>query len=353
MIIECTDCRTKLEIQTMYAGQAHLCPICNARLTAPMPASGQTTGQPRSEVVIDSIKQSIQAGINEAGITTLPRYMADRNITGGIELITSHVEKDNQSGSDLAAQQDGRYRIGKVIEQGGMGIIFNTRDINIRRDIAMKVIGDPKAIGRNGILRFIEEAQITGQLEHPGIIPLHELCSDASGNFFYTMKLIKGRTLFNILDSIRTGDVKTIREYPLSNLLIIFQKICDAMAFSHSKMVIHRDLKPENIMIGEYGEVQVMDWGLAKILPRNKMKQVPEKTREPQSSADDTIIDSVRKDANVDIMKTMAGTIMGTLGFMAPEQARGETVNLDERTDIYGLGSILYEILTLHPPIKT
>lgn len=337
----------------MYAGQAHLCPICNARLTAPMPASGQTTGQPRSEVVIDSIKQSIQAGINEAGITTLPRYMADRNITGGIELITSHVEKDNQSGSDLAAQQDGRYRIGKVIEQGGMGIIFNTRDINIRRDIAMKVIGDPKAIGRNGILRFIEEAQITGQLEHPGIIPLHELCSDASGNFFYTMKLIKGRTLFNILDSIRTGDVKTIREYPLSNLLIIFQKICDAMAFSHSKMVIHRDLKPENIMIGEYGEVQVMDWGLAKILPRNKMKQVPEKTREPQSSADDTIIDSVRKDANVDIMKTMAGTIMGTLGFMAPEQARGETVNLDERTDIYGLGSILYEILTLHPPIKT
>lgn len=353
MRLECTDCRAKLEVQTIYAGQPLVCPICNARSTVPMSSPEPATDSARSEAAIDSIRQSLLAGLGDGG-ATIPGFMADRDITGGIELTACQAEGDAGTDGGLTTRQDGRYQIGKIMAQGGMGVIFHVRDINIRRDVAMKVIGDPGAAGRKGTLRFIEEAQITGQLEHPGIVPLHELGADAAGNVFYTMKLIKGRTLHNILNSIRSGEERTIREYSLSNLLIIFQKICDAIAFSHSRMVIHRDLKPENIMIGEYGEVQVMDWGLAKVIPRKKTKQAPapRKTRDEQFSKEQPVIDSVRKNTGIDILKTMAGAIMGTPGFMAPEQARGKTTDLDERTDIYALGSILYNILTLYPPIE-
>src|SRR5882757_3174683 len=157
-----------------------------------------------------------------------------------------------------------KYKVITTINRGGMGVILQTRDLRIRRTVAMKVMKTSSQFSRESVLRFIDEAQLTGQLEHPNIVPVYELGIDAQGEIFYTMKFVKGTTLDDVLRGIRHGRPKIIEKYPLGALLTIFQKVCDAVAFAHSKGIVHRDLKPENIMIGSFGEVLVMDWGLAK-----------------------------------------------------------------------------------------
>ena len=168
----------------------------------------------------------------------------------------------------LKTDHSQRYAVGDAVARGGMGAILAARDVNIRRAVAMKVIRKDREAKAPDLLRFIEEAQVTGQLEHPNIVPVHELGLDASGNVFYTMKFVRGTTLKDVLRAIRDGDEQAIGEYPLNRLLNIYLKLCDAVAFAHSRGVVHRDLKPENVMIGDYGEVLVLDWGLAKIVGR-------------------------------------------------------------------------------------
>ncbi|MEO6788051.1 MAG: serine/threonine-protein kinase, partial [Chthoniobacteraceae bacterium] len=236
--------------------------------------------------------------------------------------------------------RDKKYDIGGVIAEGGMGSIVDAQEKLLRRKVAMKMMR------RNGLqaelVRFIEEAQITGQLEHPNIVPVYELGVDEHDQVYYTMKLVRGTTLHEMLKLIEGGDPATVEKYPLSALLTIFQKVCDALAFAHSKGVIHRDLKPANIMLGEYGEVLVMDWGLARASGRNEAAGT-----EPER----TLVRSARQDEG-SVMMTMAGMVMGTPQYMPPEQARGETEKFDARTDTYSLGAILYHILTLEPPIS-
>src|ERR1043166_4684031 len=161
-----------------------------------------------------------------------------------------------------------KYDIGGMIAQGGMGAILDAQDKVLRRKVAMKMMLTNGS--QEQLLRFIEEAQITGQLEHPNIVPVYELGVDEHEQVFYTMKLVRGLTLHEVLHLIETGFAETAAKYPLTVLLTVFQKICDALAFAHSKGVIHRDLKPANIMLGEYGEVLVMDWGLARASGRNE-----------------------------------------------------------------------------------
>jgi hypothetical protein len=163
---------------------------------------------------------------------------------------------------ELLAQK--RYAVGSQVARGGMGVVMLARQQATQRDVAMKVmlqIGDEA-----DVLRFVEEAQITSQLEHPNIVPIYELGVDEQDQVFYTMKFVRGITLKKVLELIAQGIPETVRKYPLSALLTIFQKACDALAFAHAKGVIHRDLKPENLMLGDFGEVLVMDWGLAKVL---------------------------------------------------------------------------------------
>ncbi len=244
-------------------------------------------------------------------------------------------------------QIDGlKYKTITTIARGGMGVILQARDLHIRRTVAMKVMKTGAQFSRENVLRFIDEAQLTGQLEHPNIVPVYELGMDEQGETFYTMKFVRGITLDEVLRGLRHGRRETVEKYPLGALLTIFQKICDAVAFAHSKGVVHRDLKPENVMIGAYGEVLVMDWGLAKQMaavarPENGVETaLPSREREP------VLAGAPRA------FQTLHGVVVGTPPYVSPEQARGALDAIDPRSDVYVLGAILYAILTLRPPIE-
>ena len=263
------------------------------------------------------------------------------------------------SGADLPAEfhRADRYDVGEELAKGGMGAILSARQATIRRTVAMKVMLGKAAASARHRLRFIEEAQITGQLEHPNIVPVHELGVDAQGQVFYTMKLVKGITLKKILQLLREGVPETVAKYQLPALLTVFQKVCDALAFAHSKGVIHRDLKPANIMVGYFGEVLVMDWGLAKVIDGRGPKgegansAVTGGQTRALEPARWTLehVSSARRDEG-DAFATIDGAVIGTPHYMSPEQASGDIDNVDVRSDIFALGAILYELLTLDVP---
>ncbi|MBI3877338.1 MAG: protein kinase, partial [Verrucomicrobia bacterium] len=247
------------------------------------------------------------------------------------------------------------YRFGDIIARGGMGAVLKAEDEKLNRTVAMKVVLRGTQASPESLRRFIQEAHVLGQLEHPNIVPIHELAVDSVGQPYYTMKLVHGVTLRDVLQGIHAGDAATIKRYPLDQLLVVYQKVCDAIAFAHSRGVIHRDLKPDNIMLGNFGEVLVMDWGLAKILPGSPIAHVASAQAEfaPDSSSEMAFGEAPARnigDSLADAM-TLEGEVMGTPHFMAPEQAEGRIHDLDERTDVFSLGGILYSILTLSRPV--
>jgi serine/threonine-protein kinase len=234
----------------------------------------------------------------------------------------------------------GRFEIEGEIARGGMGVVLRARDPDLKRPLVVKILGEQYRGDVRLLARFREEAQITGQLQHPGIPPVHEVGELPDGRPFFAMKLIQGRTLADLLNE-RTGPAEELPRF-----LGIFEQICQTLAYAHSKGVIHRDLKPQNIMVGAFGEVQVMDWGLAKALASrgaaSRGGQVP------QHDTATTSLATARTGAAEEL--SQAGDILGTPAYMAPEQARGEVEALDERSDVFGLGAILCVILTGSPP---
>jgi|GEM_PF-1033173 len=235
-----------------------------------------------------------------------------------------------------------KYEIAGTVGQGGMGAVLRAHEATTHRTVAMKVM--LANISEADVVRFISEAQITSQLEHPNIVPVHELGVDEHDQVFYTMKLVQGVNLREILDKLKAGDADTCAQYPLRRLLVVLLRVCDAIAFAHSKGVIHRDLKPDNVMIGDFGEVLVMDWGLAKVLG------TPEVPYEPAAAAMEKVVSSARS-AQGDSF-THVGAFVGTPHYMSPEQARGETETLDARADVWALGAILRQILSLAAPVE-
>jgi eukaryotic-like serine/threonine-protein kinase len=234
-----------------------------------------------------------------------------------------------------------RYRLLDRIARGGMGVVYAAEDENLQRRVALKVLDVP---GGDGDLasRLIREARVLAALEHPGIVPVHDVGTLADGRVFYTMKFVEGRRLDKYIESVNS----------IPDRLRLFLRICDAVAFAHSRGVLHRDLKPANIMVGPFGEVLVMDWGLAKIVRpadsnaagvADPEATIFEKPAQPAITGDATEISVV----------TGHGTVMGTPGYMSPEQARGDVEHLDARSDIFSLGALLRFLLTGKPEATT
>ncbi len=231
-----------------------------------------------------------------------------------------------------------KYKELTQLAQGGMGVIYKVHDVGLERAVVLKVI-NPEAISNADLFtRFVEEARITGQLEHPNIIPVHDIGVMGGDQLYFSMKLIEGRELRQILEELRTSDPEA-EQISLFSLLTIFRKVCNAVAFAHSRRIIHRDIKPDNIMVGNYGEVLLVDWGLARRLDQ------PEKIS--ASSFDSGFFD---EHGSGSVTKTRDGIIKGTPAYMAPEMARGEVDKVDIRSDVFLLGSTLYAIATLETP---
>jgi len=331
----CSHCNEPILWQAENVGRDATCPSCSAVCVVPENQKRGRGGAAESADIMDlTISRSPGPGTQ-----SLAGLMRQRGIKAGVAL-------DSDLIAGIESTNDEKYQVGERIAAGGMGAILDARDLNLRRHIAMKVMLNPTRVSDEKLARFIEEAQVTGQLEHPGIVPVYELGVDAEHRPFYTMKLLRGRTLHAILKAIRAGEADTVEAWPLGKLLNTFAKACEAMRYAHSRGVIHRDLKPENIMVGEFGEVQVLDWGLAKILGR------AEDAPPSAGSTAETTVQSIRNsEESAPRFLSCDGAIVGTPNFMAPEQAAGKPDALDIRTDVYALGAILYSILTLAPPV--
>jgi serine/threonine protein kinase len=233
-----------------------------------------------------------------------------------------------------------RYRLLDRIARGGMGVVFTAEDENLQRRVALKVLDVP-ATDSDLANRLIREARVLAALEHPGIVPVHDVGTLADGRVFYTMKFVEGKRLDEYIESVAS----------IPDRLRIFLRIGDAVAFAHARGVLHRDLKPANIMVGPFGEVLVMDWGLAKLL-RGPASGVRES--DPQATVFEKPKQSALAGGPTEIsVVTGHGTVMGTPGYMSPEQARGDVELLDARCDIFSLGALLRFLLTGRPEVAS
>ena len=282
-----------------------------------------------------AIEDAVNAGETIAMQTLMERSMRDTNTM--VDQLLEPIEEANTldsapavlTSSDTSAEPsdqpgpaEARYEFLDELGRGGMGQILRAEDRLLEREIALKTILPDTSVEQPRE-RLLAEARLTGQLEHPSIVPVYELGRLSNGEPYYTMRVVTEQSLEDILDEVRKGDPDAPS---LLHLIQIIRQVCLAIQYAHEHGVIHRDLKPENILVGEYGEVFVIDWGIAKIL--SHLSDAPS----PTTDVDNRV-----------------GALVGTPQYMAPEQAHGENDSVDERTDVYALGALLYEIMTLTP----
>jgi tRNA A-37 threonylcarbamoyl transferase component Bud32 len=233
-----------------------------------------------------------------------------------------------------------RYSDQGLLGRGGMGEVRLARDQYVGRKVALKVIRRGRAHRPRSRTRFMREARIQGQLEHPAVVPVYDLAQTPDGRPYFTMKRVTGVTLEEVIGSLRRGDAKTQETYSRRRLLEAFSRVCLAVAYVHESGVMHRDLKPANVMLGRFGEVYLLDWGLAKLL--DEVHDLAPGPDDGPGDFEGTTLDD--HDG-----RTAAGELMGTPGYMAPEQIDSGGRELDARADVYALGAILFELLTYEP----
>lgn len=284
-----------------------------------------------------------ESAVDGAGDSVIATLSATLGIRPNVLLRASDEEADpvavRPGDGEPDRREFGRFQVAGEIARGGVGVVLKGRDPDLGRDVAIKLLRDEHADRRGMVARFVEEAQIGAQLQHPGILPVYEIATTPDRRPYFAMKLIQGRTLAETLSGRRSpADDR-------QHLLQVFAQVCQAVAFAHAKGVVHRDLKPSNILLGSFGEVQVVDWGLAKVLARGESPQddaVP-----GDGGADVTTLRSTEGGA-----QSVAGSVFGTPAYMCPEQARGEVDRVDERADVFALGAILMELLCGNPPYR-
>lgn len=224
-----------------------------------------------------------------------------------------------------------RYSDFKPLAKGGAAELRTCRDNNLGRTVVMKTLHPHLANNESLTARFLREARVTAQLQHPNTVPVYEIGHDIQGRIYFTMKKVEGVTLRDILERQIEGHEQTIHTYNLDRMLGVIIQICNALSYAHAHGVVHRDMKPENILIGGFGEVMLLDWGVAKVWALEGEEETQQTIREHEELTD-------------------VGQRPGTPLYMSPEQIRGGGEEIDARTDIYGMGAVLYEILTLKEP---
>jgi tetratricopeptide (TPR) repeat protein/tRNA A-37 threonylcarbamoyl transferase component Bud32 len=274
------------------------------------------------EVSREMSEAPVSTHLNSARAGTLDTPWANERTSDGREVV-------ELKGTGRAE----RYDLVREVGHGGIGIVYRSRDRHLGRELAIKVLRDDYRDNAEARCRFLEEARIGSQMQHPAIVPVYELGRFGDGRPYFTMKLVEGHTLAALLRERRDAG------QDLPRFLAIFEQVCQALAYAHARGIVHRDLKPANIMVGTFGEVQVMDWGFAKrlqILDRGLQMHASDTIRIAQSAVANAVSHS--------------GVLMGTPSYMPPEQARGEAALIDARADVFALGAILCEILTGRPP---
>ncbi len=244
----------------------------------------------------------------------------------------------------LQSPRQGRYKFRALLGRGGGGVVLKVWDSQLNRPLAMKVVlgpgserssGQTPRVDERTLTRFVDEARIASQLNHPGIVPVHELGADESGRAFFTMKLVKGETFASVLDKVRAGEAG----WSTTRALNVLLRVCEAMAYAHDRGVIHRDLKPANVMVGPYGEVYVMDWGLARVVAAPGAR-----------ASDEHALSSLRRELRDQTpsssLETTDGQVVGTPAYMSPEQAHGETARIGPQSDVYAIGAMLYHLVS-------
>jgi serine/threonine-protein kinase len=274
----------------------------------------------------DLRRQGVRGSGEPSFLRELEQATLSTTLVGGLE-VTPGASDPPRVGE--------RYTVSRLHAEGGIGQVWLARDLELGREVALKELRSEYAGHPDAAARFLEEARITGQLEHPGIVPIYELVRRSEGKPFYTMRFIRGRTFAEAIKSYhakRTTQVAGALD--LRELLGSFVSVCNAVSYAHSRGVLHRDLKGNNIILGDYGEAIVLDWGLAKVVGGRDVCPTP-----PGSAAIDSVASPHRQE-------TVQGDVLGTPQYMSPEQAQGRWDLVDERTDVYALGAVLYEILT-------
>lgn len=257
---------------------------------------------------------------------------------------TYQAEGSSEKGGEGAgyAITDDRYRVIGLHARGGIGQVLLAVDSDLSREVALKEILPSLADDEASRRRFLLEAEITGRLEHPGVVPVYALGKSADDRPFYVMRFIRGESLKEAIEAFHTerqekSQVTRFRSLKFRQLLQRFVDVCNTIAYAHSRGVLHRDLKPSNVMLGPYGETLVVDWGLAKVVGRQEADFPGEATLRPNSGSGST--------------ETQAGIAIGTPAYMSPEQAEGRLQSIGPATDVYGLGATLYSLLTGKPPV--
>ncbi|WP_167547170.1 protein kinase domain-containing protein [Stieleria maiorica] len=230
-----------------------------------------------------------------------------------------------------------RYRIGDQIGKGGMGLVYHAHDNVFDRDVAIKVLLKSYQSREESRERFFREARTTARLQHPGIVAVYDMGISDDGQPFFAMKLVEGRTLSTLLRESLDSERQT--QLHQARLLDVFARVCQTIAYAHSNQTVHLDIKPSNVMVGAYGEVHVMDWGLSRQLGKSPIQSVP---------IPPAAVDCISDEALSAILSN--SKIIGTPSYMAPEQARGHHISV--RSDVFGLGALLCEILTGRPPYE-